>query len=210
MTRKRALCFDIPASMPAYERSPESSRARGPRSKRWPHPAQRSRTHRTLPPQESRCGPRGVCGGGPCFMAEGLDSVLPSRSDDCATIGVDLANPVQVHNLGRNNLRRQLIVGCVQCRWLVALRNLNLVSGITFAASIPRLMGRADYGRDAHLASTADWYALAGSIGLGRIVRRRRILCQATADLVTVRPISRLSRQGEVCRGHHPTWDSQH
>ncbi len=57
--------------------------------------------------------------------------------------------------------------------WLVALRVVHLASGVAFAAIIPRLMGRADYGRYALLSSIADWFVLAAGLGFVQVFAQR-------------------------------------
>jgi O-antigen/teichoic acid export membrane protein len=57
--------------------------------------------------------------------------------------------------------------------WLVALRVLHLASGVAFAAIIPRMMGREDYGRYALLTSIADWFVMAAGLGFVQVFVQR-------------------------------------
>jgi O-antigen/teichoic acid export membrane protein len=57
--------------------------------------------------------------------------------------------------------------------WLVVLRVLHLASGIAFAAIIPRMMGRVDYGRYALLTSIADWFVMAAGLGFVQVFVQR-------------------------------------
>src|SRR3990172_8573096 len=78
------------------------------------------------------------------------------------------------------------VSGVRNAGWLVALRVLHLASGVVFAAIIPRLMGRADYGRYALLSSLADWFVLAGGRGFVQVFAQRapRLLASGYVGVV--------------------------